>query len=166
MIYDPVILLREEMIEICESARIDSYCKIEGGLGVYIGDYVHISSFSHLNVGGGKLTFSEFSGCSSGVRILSAHPDFSYPHISPVDPETKKKITYHTFIGRFVVIGAGAIINPGVRVGDGAVIGSGAVVTHDVDPWTFVVGNPAKFLKHRHIKAVRPQIIDYENISL
>ncbi len=41
-------------------------------------------------------------------------------------------------------IGAGAIILPGVRIGMGAIIGAGAVVTRDVEPYTTVVGNPAR----------------------
>ena len=38
---------------------------------------------------------------------------------------------------------------PGVTIGDGAIVGSGAVVTHDVEPYTVVVGVPAKPIKKR-----------------
>lgn len=48
-----------------------------------------------------------------------------------------------------VWIGARAIISPGVRIGEGAVVGAGAVVTRDVEPYTIVGGNPAKFIKER-----------------
>lgn len=37
-----------------------------------------------------------------------------------------------------------AIILPGVEIGEGAVVGAGAVVSKNVDPYTIVVGNPAK----------------------
>ena len=50
-------------------------------------------------------------------------------------------------IGNNVWIGAGAIILPGITVGDDAIVGAGAVVTHDVEPRTIVVGNPAKILR-------------------
>nr|WP_284507171.1 acyltransferase [Caballeronia sp. ATUFL_M2_KS44] len=46
-------------------------------------------------------------------------------------------------------IGARAIICPGVRIGEGAVVGAGAVVTRDVEPYTIVGGNPARFIKER-----------------
>lgn len=48
-----------------------------------------------------------------------------------------------------VWIGARAIISPGVRIGEGAVIGAGSVVTRDVEPYTIVAGNPARFIKER-----------------
>lgn len=44
-------------------------------------------------------------------------------------------------------IGAGAIIMPGITIGEGAVVGAGAVVTKNVEPFTIVVGNPARPLK-------------------
>lgn len=37
----------------------------------------------------------------------------------------------------------------GVHIGDGCVIGAGAVVTHDIEPYSIVVGAPAKVLKKR-----------------
>ncbi len=46
-------------------------------------------------------------------------------------------------------IGARAIICPGVTVGEGAVIAAGAVVTKDVEAYTIVGGNPARFIKNR-----------------
>lgn len=54
-------------------------------------------------------------------------------------------------IGEKVFIGAKALILPGIQIGDGAVIGAGAVVTKDVEPFTIVGGNPARFLKKRVI---------------
>lgn len=47
-----------------------------------------------------------------------------------------------------VWIGTGCMILKGVTVGEGAVIGAGSVVTHDVEPWTMVGGNPAKIIRH------------------
>ena len=51
-----------------------------------------------------------------------------------------------------VWIATGAMILPGVTIGEGAVIAAGAVVTKDVEPWTIVGGNPAKFIKKRVLK--------------
>jgi carbonic anhydrase/acetyltransferase-like protein (isoleucine patch superfamily) len=45
-----------------------------------------------------------------------------------------------------------SIVLPGVTIGEGAVVGAGSVVTKDVEPWTVVGGNPAKFIKKRELK--------------
>ena len=37
-------------------------------------------------------------------------------------------------------------------IGDGAMVAAGSVVTKDVEPWTVVGGNPAKFIKKRVLK--------------
>lgn len=48
-----------------------------------------------------------------------------------------------------VWIGANAIILSGVTIGEGAIVGAGSVVTKNVEPYTIVVGNPAKKIKMR-----------------
>ncbi len=54
-----------------------------------------------------------------------------------------------TRVEQGATIGAGAIILPGIRIGERAMIGAGAVVTADVEPFSLVVGNPA-----RHVRTV------------
>ncbi len=51
-----------------------------------------------------------------------------------------------------VWIATDAIILPGVTIGEGAVVAAGAVVSKDVEPWTVVGGNPARFIKKRVLK--------------
>ena len=48
-----------------------------------------------------------------------------------------------------VWIGAFSIIFSGIRLGNGSVVAAGSVVTKDVDPYTIVGGNPARFIKKR-----------------
>lgn len=49
-------------------------------------------------------------------------------------------------------VAAEAFVGPGVTIGEGAVVGACACVFKDVEPWTVVGGNPAKFIKKRIIK--------------
>ena len=49
-------------------------------------------------------------------------------------------------------IAAEAYVGMGVTIGQGAVVGARAVVVKDVEPWTVVGGNPARFIKKREIK--------------
>ena len=44
---------------------------------------------------------------------------------------------------------ADAFVGAGVTIGAGAVVGARGVVIKDVDAWTIVAGNPAKFIKTR-----------------
>ena len=44
------------------------------------------------------------------------------------------------------------IIFPVVTNGEVAIVAAGAVVTKDVEPWSVVAGNPAKFIKKRELK--------------
>lgn len=56
---------------------------------------------------------------------------------------------YPIVIGNDVWIGANVTIIDGVTIGDGAIIGAGSVVLHDVEPYSVVVGVPAKEIKKR-----------------
>jgi len=60
-------------------------------------------------------------------------------------------VTAPITIGAGAWVAAGAFIGPGVSIGEGAVVGARAAVFHDVEPWTVVVGNPAKFLRFRRV---------------
>lgn len=48
-----------------------------------------------------------------------------------------------------VWIGQNVTIMPGVKIGDGAIIAANSVVTKNVDSYSIVEGNPAKFIKKR-----------------
>lgn len=49
-------------------------------------------------------------------------------------------------IGSEVMIGANSTILPGVTIGDGAIVSAGTLVHKDVEPWTFVGGNPMRVI--------------------
>ena len=57
-----------------------------------------------------------------------------------------------TIIGNDVWIGANCLIKGGLKIGDGAIVGAGSIVTKDVEPYTVVGGNPARYIKDRFTK--------------
>ena len=78
---------------------------------------------------------------SQGVKLCTAGHDIT----SKIMELTHKPI----IIGANAWVAGWSIILPGVTIGEGAVVGAGSVVTKDVEPWSVVVGNPAKFIKKR-----------------
>jgi putative colanic acid biosynthesis acetyltransferase WcaF len=87
--------------------------------------------------------------------------DFSDPNI-PL-------MTGSIVIEEDVFVGARAFILPGVTLHQGSVIGACSVVTKDVDPWIFVAGNPARFLKKRErvlIQQGAPDLTQRSNPSI
>lgn len=55
-------------------------------------------------------------------------------------------------IGAQSWIASRAIVLPGVAIKEGTVVAAGSVVTKDVEAWTVVGGNPAKFIKKRELR--------------
>lgn len=150
MTYEPTILIDAKKIKIKKTARVDSFCKIEGGDGVRIGSYVHIASFSHINVGGGSVVFEKHSGCSSHCCVGGASSDWSYLHASAAEPAgVVHKRKYVTRICKYALLFMGVIVLPGRTVGEGAVVLPGTVVDKDVEPWSIVKGNPMQVVGQR-----------------
>lgn len=54
-----------------------------------------------------------------------------------------------TVIGNDVWFGRNCVVMPGVKIGDGAIVAAHSVVTKNVDPYSVVGGNPARFIKKR-----------------
>ena len=91
-----------------------------------------------------KIVIGCQSVVSQGVFLCCASHDIE----SPIMELTYKPIV----VGNNAWIAARAFIGPGVTIGPGAVVGACAVVTKDVEPWTVVAGNPAKFIKRRELE--------------
>ena len=81
---------------------------------------------------------------SQGTKLCTASHDIS----SKIMELATKPIS----IGANAWVAGWSIVLPGVTIGEGAVVGAGSVVTKDVEPWTVVGGNPAKFIKKRELK--------------
>jgi acetyltransferase-like isoleucine patch superfamily enzyme len=92
------------------------------------------------------LVIEEYVGWGPGARLLGSQHT-GQPHDIPIiqtDLEIKQ-----TRVCAWADIGVSAVILPGVTIGKGAIVGAGAVVTRDVEPFSIVVGVPARFLRWR-----------------
>ena len=118
---------------------VGSYCSLGANLKVYLGgnhrtDWITTFPFGHMH----NDTFP------SGRDHAAEHPVSNG----------------HVIIESDVWIGESTTIMSGIRVGSGSVIAANSVVVKDVDPYSVVGGNPARFIKSRFSKEVIQQLLD------
>jgi len=109
--------------------------KIKNKKKIFIGYNVWLDS-AYPNL----ITLGEHVIIGAGVKMI-AHSGGTFLH-----GETLTNKLNEIKIEDGVLIGINSIILPGVNIGKCAVISAGSVVTKDVEPYTVVGGNPAKFL--------------------
>lgn len=91
----------------------------------------------------GKISIGNQTNISQKTYLCASTHDFTIFNF----PLILKPIQ----IGNQVWIAADAFIAPGISIGEGAVVGAKAAVFKNVDAWTVVGGNPAKFIKERDL---------------
>ena len=112
----------------------------------WIGDKLIIGKFCQIAAG------VEFvmNGANHQMNAVSTFPFYTLEGWDMVTPDpSDMPLKGDTVIGNDVWIGQNAVILPGVHIGDGAIIGANSVVGSDIEPYTIVVGNPAKVLRKR-----------------
>ena len=77
--------------------------------------------------------------------------DFTYFGTWEQSAPDKKELPLKgdTIVGNDVWIGQNVTILPGVHIGNGAIIGANSVVGKNVEPYSVVIGNPAKEIRKR-----------------
>ncbi len=128
----------------------------------YIADSEFESHVTHLyEWNGDKLIIGKFCQIASGVEFvmnganhqMNSVSTFPFYTLEGWDMELPASsdlpLKGDTVIGNDVWIGQNAVILPGVHIGDGAIIGANSVVGSNVEPYTIVIGNPAKVLRKR-----------------
>jgi len=75
--------------------------------------------------------------------------DHCFKSVGVFTKDSKRPLLKDITIKDDVWIGPGAIILQGVTLEEGAIVAAGAVVTHDVQAYSIVAGNPAKKIRDR-----------------
>ena len=102
---------------------IGPYAKIYNPAPIILGDKVTISQYAYLCTASHDITDKDHPLITKNIKVES-----------------------------FAWVAADAFVGMGVTIGEGAVVGARAAVFKDVEPWTVVGGNPAKFIKKRELK--------------
>ncbi|WP_294579797.1 CatB-related O-acetyltransferase [uncultured Thomasclavelia sp.] len=142
---------------------------------IIIGDYTYYddeiapTEFEKNNVlfnyseFGDKLIIGKFCQIASGTKFIVGPANHRLDSITTYPfnvfgglwqentPEHMSQLPFKgdIVIGNDVWIGRESVIMPGVKIGDGAIIAAYSIVTKDVEPYSVVGGNPAKFIKKR-----------------
>lgn len=138
-------------IRLGSRVRIDDFCVLAAGDGgIDIGNYVHIGVGSSL-IGRGKITLSDFSGLSSRVSIYASSDDYSGASLTnPMVPDEFKNVRHaDVFLGRHVIVGAGAVVLPGAVLEDGVAVGALSMVDKRCTGFGVYFGNPARRIADR-----------------
>ncbi|MEJ2196404.1 MAG: 2,3,4,5-tetrahydropyridine-2,6-dicarboxylate N-acetyltransferase [Ignavibacteriaceae bacterium] len=126
-------------------------CRIEPGAivrdMVEIGDNCVIMMGAVLNIGAviGKKTMIDMNVVVGGRAVVgdNCHIGAGTVLAGVIEPPSAEPVV----IEDDVMMGANAVVLEGVRVGKGAVIAAGSVVIKDVEPYSVMVGVPAKRIK-------------------
>ncbi len=145
---------------------------------ISVGDFSYYSNFDELDnyaaalapylfpLSPEQLIIGKFVQIAHGVRFITSSANhnlngfstYPFKNFMMTSQTTREEIQAlfevpnrkgDTVVGNDVWIGMNATIMPGVHIGDGAIIGACSVVTHDVEPYTVVGGNPAAPRKNR-----------------
>lgn len=116
------------------SAKIFAPWNLSITAGSVIGPRVDVYNKAPVSLGTGVVI-------SQDAFLCTASHDVSSP--------TMALVTHPIVVEDNVWICARAIVLPGVTLHTASVVGAGAVATKDVDAWSIVGGNPAKYLKKR-----------------
>ena len=107
----------------------------------------------------GKIQIGSYVSIGQNVSIQESNHNLFNFTTYPIKKNLIKNLNCNDFIskgdiviGNDVWIGSNSVILSGVRIGNGSIIAGGSVVTRNVEPYTIVAGNPAKFIKARFSK--------------
>jgi putative colanic acid biosynthesis acetyltransferase WcaF len=109
--------------------RMGDYCALSASVDCYCMDVVIL---------GDQVTISQYTHLCAGSHDIE-------------DP-TMKLVTNPIRIESQAWVCSGAFVGPGVTIGEGSVVAARGVVVRDVEDWSVVGGNPAKFIKRRRLR--------------
>jgi len=149
-----------------------------------IGENTRIWAFSHVMKGviiGKDCNLGDCSFVESGVRIgdrvtikngvsvwdgVEIEDDvFLGPNCVLTNDLLPRSKVYHnenikTILRKGASIGANATIICGTTIGEYALVGAGAVVTKNVEPYSLVIGNPAR---HKYFVSILGEKLNFNN---
>ena len=136
----------------------------------YMGTMFDVGPYGRVSVGDYALIHGARITCDSAIEIgdyalISWNVVLMDTYRMPCDPAARRRVLKQAAqqptrsfdaaepaqpirIGRNVWIGFDSCVLPGVSIGEGSIVGARSVVAENVTPYTVVVGNPARVIRH------------------
>ncbi|MGX2985060.1 acyltransferase [Helicobacter sp. 23-1048] len=148
-------IYKPERISIGSNVRIGSFCILSGN--IEIGSYVHIASYCFLNAGNLGITIGDFVNIGSYSRLLCSSDDYSGESmVTSCAPERFKNTQKGKIeVQKHSLIGSGVLIMPSVTLAQGSSIGAMSMVKDSTKPFGIYAGIPAKRIKERSKKLLK-----------
>lgn len=164
-ILDPslTMVIHPENLAMAETSRVDAFCKLECAGGVTLGEYVHIASFCHVGIGGGKVTLEDGSSMGSGAKIISGSNMIDAESCSAVVPLDQQRIErWEVTLGKNSVLFADAIAMS--SLGEGAVLAANAFLPRNTPIPAYEIwgGTPARKIGVRHAEKEQTAKLDWD----
>ncbi|MCH4822769.1 putative colanic acid biosynthesis acetyltransferase [Gramella lutea] len=133
-------ILRLFGAKIGKQSNIRSTVRIWAPWNLKVGNYSSIAPGTDI-YNQGEIEIGDRTIISQKTYLCASTHDYNQATF----PLVKKPIK----IGNQVWIAADAFIGPGVQIGEGVIVGARSAVFKNIEPWTIVRGNPARFVKSR-----------------
>lgn len=147
-----------------KTAVVENNCNIGSGTKIWINSQVREGATIGKNCIISKDTYIDSNvvigdGCKiqnsvSIYRGVTIEDDvFIGPNVTFTNDKVPRAFNHHwtiseTFVKKGASVGANSTIVCGITIGEYAMIAAGSVVTKDVEPFTLVMGNPARFYSY------------------
>jgi acetyltransferase-like isoleucine patch superfamily enzyme len=117
---------------------------VEWGDKTYGADKIQVFQWGE----GAKCKIGKYCSIADNVKVFLGG-DHMVKWITTFPFNHKSTTHGDIIVGNDVWLSHGVTIMSGVKIGDGAIIAANSHVVKDVEPYTIVGGNPAKYIRHR-----------------
>lgn len=152
LLHKTTIVVNPEKLTMGNNVRIDGFCTLSCGTGIFIGSYVHIAGYVTL-MGGAGIEVGDYASIASGAKLYSVSDDIMGRGL--VGPCVNKEDRYlHSrtiILEEHSVLAVNTVLMPGSKVSYGGVVLPFSLLLEEVPRLSVFGGSPAKFIKDRKI---------------